>query len=68
MEFIDEVLHRVAHDREGVPWDWSKRCEPFVGTWTPADHVYFLHGSEDVQNPPPSRACEFDSHLGHQFP
>ena len=49
MEFIDEVLHRVAHDREGVTWDWSKRCEPFVGTWTPADHVYFLHGSEDVK-------------------
>ena len=48
MEFIDEVLHRVAHDREGVTWDWSKRCEPFVGTWTPADHVYFLHGSEDL--------------------
>ena len=49
MENIDEVLQRVAHDREGVTWDWSKRCEPFVGTWTPADHVYFLHGSEDVK-------------------
>ena len=46
MENIDEVLLRVAHDREGVTWGWSKRCEPFLGTWTPADHVYFLHGSE----------------------
>ena len=49
MENIKEVLLRVAEDREGVNWDWSKRCEPFVGTWTPADHVYFLHGSEDVK-------------------
>ena len=49
MENIDEVLLRVAHDREGVTWDWSKRCEPCVGTWTPADHVYFLHGSGDVK-------------------
>ena len=49
MENIDEVLLRVAEDRESVNWDWSKRCEPFVGTWTPADHVYFLHGSEDVK-------------------
>ena len=49
MENIDEVLLRVAHDREGVAWGWSKRCEPFMGTWTPADHLYFLHGSEDVK-------------------
>ena len=49
MENIDEVLLRVAEDREGVNWDWSRRCEPFVGTWNPADHVYFLHGSEDVK-------------------
>jgi hypothetical protein len=47
MENIDEVLRRVAEDRGGVNWDWSRRCEPFVGTWTPADHLYFLHGSED---------------------
>ena len=46
---IDEVLLRVAEDRESVNWDWSKRCEPFVRTWTPADHLYFLHGSEDVK-------------------
>ena len=49
MENIDEVLLRVAEDRESVNWNWSKRCGPFVGTWTPADHVYFLHGSEDVK-------------------
>ena len=49
MENIDDVLLRVAHDREGVTWDWLERCEQFVGTWTPADHVYFLHGSEDVK-------------------
>ena len=49
MENIEGVLLRVVEDREGVHWDWSKRCEPFVGTWTPADHVYFLHGSEDVK-------------------
>ena len=49
MENIDEVLLRVAHDRESVSWDWSKRCEQYVGTWMPADHLYFLHGSEDVK-------------------
>ena len=49
MENIEGVLLRVAEDREGVNWDWSRRCEPFVGTWTPADHVYFLHGSEDLK-------------------
>ena len=49
MEHIDEVLIRVAEDREGVNWDWSRRCAPFAGSWTPADHVYFLHGSEDVK-------------------
>ena len=49
MEQIEGVLLRVAEDRESVNWDWSKRCSPFVGTWTPADHVYFLHGTEDVK-------------------
>ena len=49
MENIEGVLLRVVEDREGVNWDWLKRCEPFVGTWTPADHVYFLHGSQDVK-------------------
>ena len=49
MEHIEGVLRRVAEDRESVNWDWSRRCEPFVETWTPADHVYFLHGSEDVK-------------------
>ena len=49
MEHIDEVLLRVAEDRESVNWDWSRRCATFVGTWTPADHVYFLHGSEEVK-------------------
>ena len=49
MENIDEVLCRVAEDRESVSWDWSKRCEQYVGTWMPADHLYFLHGSEDVR-------------------
>ena len=49
MENIDEVLCRVAEDRESVSWDWSKRCEQYVGTWMPADHLYFLHGSEDVK-------------------
>ena len=49
MENIEGVLLRVVEDREGVNWDWLKRCEPFVGTWTPADHVYFLHRSEDVR-------------------
>ena len=49
MEHIEEVLLRVAEDREGVNWDWSRRCAPFAGSWTPADHVYFLHGSEDVK-------------------
>ena len=49
MENIDEVLLRVAEDRESVNWDWSKRCEPFVRTWAPADHLYFLHSSEDVK-------------------
>ena len=49
MEHIEGVLRRIAEDRECVNWDWSKRCEPFVGTWTPTDHVCFLHGSEDVK-------------------
>ena len=49
MENIEGVLLRVAEDRESVNWDWSRRCAPFVGSWTPADHVYFLHGSEDVK-------------------
>ena len=42
MENIEGVLLRVAEDRESVNWDWSKRCELFVRTWTPADHLYFL--------------------------
>ena len=49
MENIDEVLRRVAEDRESVNWDWSRRCAPYAGSWTPADHVYFIHGSEDVK-------------------
>ena len=49
MERIDEVLLRVAEDRESVNWDWSRRCASFAGSWTSADHVYFLHGSEDVK-------------------
>ena len=49
MEYIEEVLFRVAEDRESVNWDWLRRCAPFAGSWTPADHVYFLHGSEDVK-------------------
>ena len=32
MENIEGVLLRVVEDREGVNWDWLKRCEPFVGT------------------------------------
>ncbi|ERL96464.1 hypothetical protein HIMB11_03036, partial [Rhodobacteraceae bacterium HIMB11] len=49
MERIDEVLLRVAEDRESFNWDWSRRCASFAGSWTSADHVNFLHGSEDVK-------------------
>ena len=49
MEKVDEVLLRVAEDRDSVNWDWSRRCEPFLGIWAPADHLYFLHCSEDVK-------------------
>lgn len=49
MEQFEGILLRLAEDREGVNWDWSRRCAPFAGSWTPADHIYFLHGSEDVK-------------------
>ena len=49
METIEGVLLRAAEDRESVNWDWSRRCAPYAGSWTPADHLYFLHGSEDVK-------------------
>ena len=47
MENIDEVLLRVAHDREGVAWGWSKRCEPFRGQLCLGVKCHFKVGNAD---------------------
>ena len=47
MECIDEVLLRVAEDRESVNWDWSRRCA--FCSWALRTMSIFLQGSEDVK-------------------